>query len=263
MKVLICEPDIKVGKSYKAGLLAKGHQAAFAGNGKDAQSELSKSEIEVTVINIDLTSYSAIEVIKFIRFKNIKTKIILLAKSEQSVEDCVFGKQNLKKLGIGGVLIHPFSIDKLDGVIRGFFKRQSWKEIEKSGQHEEKEIKAFDDQFTSIKIEEFFCGNVAIFDVYIRLEKNKYLKILNVGESMEQERLDNYRLNKGVTNLYFKTSERKIYINFLNDLVKRVNDKPKVSAQTKLNFSENLTALMVQEVYTKGLNKDALEETLN
>lgn len=262
MKLLICEPDISLGNRLQEGLKERGYDAVSVSDGREAQKRLSEEVFEVTAINIELSSFSSIEVIKFIRFRNIKTRMILMSKTQRDLDDWLSGKNNLNRLGIATSLVGAFSIDKLEASIKGFFSRQRWKNVEKSENHRETEVKAFDDQFTSIKIDEFFCGNLAIFDIYIRLAKHKYLKILNQGESMEQERLDEYKLNKGVTHLYFKTNERKIYINFLNDLVKRSTDKP-IGHQVKLNFTANLTKLIAQEIYTKGLDRETIEESIS
>ena len=199
MKILVCEPDNKVGRELRDGLEERGYETSLVHNGREAQRFLVESEQSVTIVDIELSSFSALEVVKFIRFKNIKTKIILVAKSERLFEESLLSKGNLKKLGVSTVMTRPFSLDKLEREIKGFFDRQSWKDVEQNESFTEEEISAFDDQFTSMKIEEFFCGNLAIFDVFIRLSKNKYLKILNRGESLEQERLDNYRLRKNVT----------------------------------------------------------------
>ncbi len=262
MKILVCEPDNKVGRELRDGLEERGYETSLVHNGREAQRFLVESEQSVTIVDIELSSFSALEVVKFIRFKNIKTKIILVAKSERLFEESLLSKGNLKKLGVSTVMTRPFSLDKLEREIKGFFDRQSWKDVEQNESFTEEEISAFDDQFTSMKIEEFFCGNLAIFDVFIRLSKNKYLKILNRGESLEQERLDNYRLRKNVTHLYFKTQDRKVYINFLNDLIARLASRENVSSKTKLKFTQNLTNFMVQEIYTKGMDEATLKESI-
>ncbi|MCO4754911.1 MAG: HD domain-containing protein [Bacteriovoracaceae bacterium] len=263
MNILICEPDRKLGSTCINGLNERSHESIHVDNGRDAQRLLVQKVFEVTVVDVELSSFSALEVIKFIRFKNIKTKIILTSKSERLFDECLLSKANLKKLGVASVLTRPFSLDKLESEIKGFFDRQSWRDVEENSNFTEEEITAFDDQFTSMKIEEFFCGNLAIFDVFIRLSKNKYLKILNRGESLEQERLDNYKEKKNVTHLYFKTQDRKVYINFLNDLIGKLKARPNINPKTRINFSQNLTGFMVQEIYTKGMDRETLKESVS
>lgn len=262
MKVLICEPDPQIGAYLANGLEQNGHQARNVSNGKEAQNFLGSEAFDVAFINLQLSSYSAIEVVKFIRFKNVKARIVLGAKNDTELEEWIFGKQNLKKLGIRDTLLGSATVEKLDALIKGFSSRQRWREVRGGPETGEKEVKAFDDQFTSIKIDEFFCGNLAIFDIYVRLGRNKYLKILNQGEAMERERLENYRDNKNVSELYFLTKDRKVYINFLNDLIRKTIEKNGMGAKAKAGFMGNLTRLMVQEIYAKGIDRDTLDETL-
>lgn len=264
MKILFCDPDEKRAKMDSQKLQEKGHTTSSVLNGKEAQQELGACAYDLVFLNIALTSFSAIEVIKFIKFKNLRVKIVLLASGQDELEEWSLGKNNLKKLGIADILVAPYTSGQLEAIIKGLNSNQLWREVQgKNGTSDsgESEVQAFDDQFTSISIEEFFCGNSAIFDVYIRLSQNKYLKILNQGESMEQERLDNYRLNRGVEKLYFKTKDRKLYISFLNHLIEKFSQNNDLSAQTKFSFLENLLTFNIQEIYTKGLGPNALEET--
>lgn len=262
MKILVCDPKPELFSRLEEVLNDK-FTLEHVENGKDAQKLLAKETFEVTIINIELTSYSSFEVIKFIHFKSVKTIIFLFIRSEKSLEEYGLNPQSLKRLGVFKVLTTPLSMSKIGDEVINVLGIKKWKGITPfTGSFTEETISAFDSQFTNIQAHEFFVGKVAIFDIFVRVKKNKYIKIFSRGEHTDPKRIENY-MNKTKTNvLYFLAKERAEYINFMNEIIRIANWKDSVSSETRMRFIKNTALKLVEEVYAVGIDKNLINETL-
>jgi HD-GYP domain-containing protein (c-di-GMP phosphodiesterase class II) len=146
-------------------------------------------------------------------------------------------------------------------VISGQSGFNSWKnqELSTSQASGEQEVQASDEEFTAIRIDNFFSGSTTIFDTYVRLSPGHYTKILHKGELFDRERIQKY-VTKGVQSLYFNNSERAAYVNFMNSFVAKIIEKDKVPLEKKVSIFQSLTEKYVEEIYTTGIKPQLLDE---
>jgi len=262
--VLLCEPDSTWEQKIISNLSSDEYEISIVKDGKAAQQLLFTKEFDSILMSLDLKNFSSIEVIKYIKFNNKKVRIIITCDSEVSFKAVFKDAKSINKLGIADHLVKPFTIEKLHKILSEFNLSESWKDLEgKQSSNIEEEVSELDDNFTGIKIKDFFCGNISIFDLYIRLKRNKYLKVLHSGDFMEAKRLINYKKEKNVTHLYFKTKDRHKYINYMNDLLSKVIPIQNVKTDKKVNLLMNTTSKYVEEIYLKGINKNLLKEGMD
>lgn len=262
-KILICDPDEAWQENLAKDLSETELEVFHVGTGKDAQKLLYEEKFLAVIIDIETSSHSAIEVIKYIRFNCAKVFIIVTAKNHKILEQYGLDEGVIRRLGIAEVLVKPYKGNYLLDIFDQRVFNQSWRNIKQGANaviNREEEVEAGDENFTAIAIDEFFCGNLAIFDVFIRLKQNKFLKILDQGDSFDPERIKHYKEKKNVKFLYFKTDDRRIYVSFMNDLVARIIEKDSISDKMKVVLTQNLTEKYVDELYVRGLSENTLEE---
>lgn len=264
-KVLICDPDSRWEQNIFNILIDGGNEPSIASNGKEAQLILSEQDYDAVIIDLDTKIYSAIQVIKFIQSQNLHIHIILTAESQKKIDEYFFSPKDLDRLGLAGVIIKPFPAAKLLKLIDSFSVNQSWREIElnPNPDYEEVEVKDLDDSFTSIKSSEFFTGNMSIFDLHVKLEQNNYLKFLKAGDKINQKKLNEIIDKYDAEYFYFKTKERMQYINFLNETIEKVKQSRKIKLDKKVSLIKNVSEKFIEEVYTKGINQDLLDEGMH
>jgi response regulator RpfG family c-di-GMP phosphodiesterase len=263
--VLICEPDrpwdLKICEAFD---LEDKYEVKSTYNGKDAQKELNNKHYDIVIIDLNLSNFSSIEVIKFIKFNNLKTKIIVTCVDQKLHDEYFSTTKMVSKLGIAHCLIKPYQARQIITLIEKSSQNEAWKEVEgRKGKVIEEEVSELDDSFTSVKIENFYCGNVSIFDLFIRMKRNKFLKILHAGDFMEQGRLDEYQNEKGITHLYFKTKERAKYINYMNNLLSKISSNPNVKTEKKVSFLKTASEKYIEEIYLKGINESIVAEGIS
>lgn len=264
INILLCDSDKNLAANFSKELDSEKNLIATVDTGKQVQAMIMSEQIDVLIINLEVKNYSIFEVLMFLKQNSRKTQIIVVADSKKIIDDYFYSEKEISRLGISEILIKPFPINKIINLIDSFYKHTSWKTItpiDLTQKNNLTEETIHDSKFTSINIDEFCPTNLAIFDLYIRLSKNKFIKILKQGEMLEKGWLHKYKNERNVERLYFKTSDRLSYINFMNDLILR-NITSKTSNEQSLNILEGASKQYIDEVYTTGLPEPVYEEGL-
>ena len=214
-------------------------------NGKDTQLAIYNNKYFAVILNYSIQNHSGAQVLKFIKTNYPGQKIILVI-DEDSVDISKF-----KKMGISEIVVKPFSMEQLHNILEG---HQSFGELmsqlpKRDGVSEEVEVQEQDDGFTKIKIDEFFSAGSVLFDIFIKLAANRYVKILHSGDKFDDERINKYKNEKGVEYLYFRSKDRKKMIQFFNHLSKKITENDVIQTSTKINFLKNMTTQYIEEVY--------------
>lgn len=261
VKILLSDPNKEWLEKTKEFLLKENYHVEVAANGKDCQLKLYKDKYFALILDIDTINNSGVEVLRYTQLNCPSVKIILTFHNEKRMEELNISKEMLSKLGISSYFTKPFPLKQLKDSIDGVTQYESWKNITASSNDESEEICDIpDEEFTHLPITSFYSGNSTIFDVYLRLRQNRYVKILNRGAVFEKKRLENYHKNKGVEYLYFQTKERGVYINFTNQLLDKITPLQNVEPEKKVATAKNLVEKYIEEVYTQGIRPQLIEE---
>lgn len=261
LNVLLTGPNEAWIAETKKFLESKFFACETADTGKECQLKIYKGKYYCLVLDLDTEHHSGLEVLSYVRLNAPQIKVMLIIENKERFDSLDLSKDELRALGAGDILIKPFSAEKLIKSIEGENQFEAWKNVKSSGDSKvEEEVNANDDEFTGIKISEFCGGNTTIFDHYLRLGQNKYLKILHKGDFFEAKRLDKYVEDKKVTHLYFKTKDRGIYVNFINGLMSKVALSKAIPTERKLSMARNLAEKYIDEIYTVGLKPQLIEE---
>lgn len=264
-KILISDPDGEWSEKFCNFFEANQSYSAIAAyNGKDAQLKIyNDKSIKTVVLDLDTENHPGLMVLKYIKLTHPSVNVFLTAKSKSLLSVLDLTVSELEQMGAKEVIIKPYAPERIIELIEksvdtGFGKKitNSKKEIQS-----EMKINASDDSFTRIKIDDFSHGNVTIFDLFVRIGKNKYIKILHGGEAFEQGRIDKYKEEYKIEYLYFKTSDRMTYIKMMNLISKKLLEtKSKLSPNTRLSLIKNATEKYVEEIYFTGLREEVIEE---
>jgi len=263
LKILIADPDQEWGKKIEELLVGNSYEVDRVHCGKDAQIKIADSKYFYCILNLDIQNHPGSQVLKFIKSNNPSLQIILILENDKRITEKGWTDKDFEKLGAQHYLAKPFEptelIDFLDGgqdmdQLIGNLKTN--KEI--SG---EENVSLGDEQFTKVKVNEFFSGAVVLFDVFVRLGSGKYIKILHSGDSFTPERVEKYKNEKKVEHFHFLTKDRKKYVKFCSHMVAKTLDSDKVSTETKLKFTKNAMEKLVEELYEGGLKPQTIDQS--
>lgn len=78
MKILICEDEIGIVKALEQYLKSKGHDVEYALDGKKGRDLIKSKDYGIVFLDINMPELTGVEIIKYIKENNIKTKVIVL-----------------------------------------------------------------------------------------------------------------------------------------------------------------------------------------
>ena len=200
IRILLVDSDSKWLSEAEAHLKKNLYEVRSVENGKAAQLALYNESFFAVILSYETKNHPALMVLKFIKNNNPNQRILMTFENNKDFEDKTIDAEKLKKMGVNDYLIKPFPMSQIQESLEG---HQSIDELlknlpKKEGQTEELEVNTSDDQFTKIKIGDLYSSQSVLFDVYIKLKADHYIKILHIGDTFSRERIDRYKNEKGV-----------------------------------------------------------------
>lgn len=259
ISVLLATPETFKNKYIQEVFSAEKITIDTAVNGKEAQLKLSKTAYSAIIIDCNLTNHSFLLVVKFCKLMHPKTMVILKTDTMKTLEDMDFKEKELLDLGVGAIAHGSKWIESS----KSFIKRNaysSWQNVEEKeiNQVETLETNLSDKLFTEIHVDNFLNGAPAIFDLYIRIGTNKYIKILQRGNFIDPVRIKNYKNKYNLVYLHFKTEERLTFVNYINTFIEKSSKH--VPIEKRIDIIGEASKKYVEEVYVHGLNEKIYDE---
>lgn len=262
LKILLVDHDPEWLDTATKFLTSQFYEVKGVNNGKDAQLALYNDKYFAVIINWDVKNHAGSQVLKFIRTNYPAQRVVLILDNDSIITSGAYDDEKLKKIGATEILIRPFEMMALRDVLEG---HQSLGDLvsnlpKKEGVSPEVEVSMKDDEFTSVKIDEFYSTKAVLFDIFIRLESGRYVKILHAGDAFTKERIDKYKNDKGVKELFFHNSDRRKFIQYNNYLTKKILSNKAVPGAQKVSMLKNVGDKFVQEVHTQGVKPQVIEQ---
>ena len=261
LKILLVDPDETWLVNAKKFLVAQMYEVNAVSNGRDAQLALYNDKYFAVIMDYEIQNHSCLQVLKFIKTNYTNQRVIVTARKEL-VDNGIVTEEKLQKLGVAELAERPFEIPYLKELLEG---HQSLGDLlagvpRKEGVSEEQEVALTDDSFSKIKIDEFYSSQAVLFDIYIKLGTNKYLKILHAGDTFTKERIDKYKNEKKIENLYFHNNDRRKFVQYNNFLAKKLIDNEAVPVYNKVNQLKNVSEKFIEEAFTQGMKPQIIEQ---
>ena len=263
LKILIADSDEDWSAELKTFLTEQDYEVKTVINGRDAQIAIGREDYFAYVINMQITNHSAQQVLRFIKSNQKTGKVILVVNDKDFFEgDEAPDQDQLEKLGVTEMVFKPMTVMQFLETLEG---HQNLAEMmsqikKKHGTSQEEEVARPDDDFTKIRIEHFFSSKTVLFDVYVRFNSGKYVKILHAGDQFSKERIEKYKNEKGVEFLYFSTADRKKYLLLQNQMTKRAVSNNAVGSNVKVALLRDSVEKYIEELHEGGMKPQALDQ---
>ncbi|MFP5490899.1 MAG: HD domain-containing phosphohydrolase [Bacteriovoracia bacterium] len=258
--VLICESDSLTIQRLQTSLGDK-VKWDFANTGKEAQVKIYRQKYSLIFLDLDLQNHSAVEVFRYIKTTHPGLRVVLIGRSHEQLDEFGFTKKEMQKLGVIKTMLKPFATKQVSALVEELQQQSSWRNVsEISATNEVIEMQMADNKFTRIKITDFLNGETSVFDIYLRINANKYLKIFCRGELYDMNRIKTYQEKGQADFLYFLTSERAAFLNYLNEFATNALKSQNLSMDKKVEMVQSISDQYVQEVFTKGIRTEIFEE---
>ncbi len=136
----------------------------------------------------------------------------------------------------------------IKSVIELILKRPDWKNFEVS--HDEKfvELKLKEEEFIGIGIDQFMLLPQSPFNVFIKIGKGNFIKVINAGDKGEEEVIDRYR-QKGIGEVFLSLEEHGKYLTLCEKLswkTIRSQEAPKEKLKTFFRLGNEVSRTMAK-----------------
>ena len=262
MTTLIISPDSTWSAWAQRSFIAQGLPCEVAHTGKEAQLKAYQKTYNYFVLDLEIQNHPGIEVCTYLRQTCPQSKLLITISSSQRLDELFLDEKKLMKMGITKLLYQP-APDSIVGEIQSIGRIRKWKnvseiqQIAKTGTDQDEVIE--DGEFSRIKISDLFEDSIAIFDYYLRLGSNRFIKIIHKGEKPSKGQLDKYA-SSGTAFLFFMKKDRAAFISYQNDLAKEsLKNSPGESGKV-IKAMKSTTDKYFEEVFTVGIQLNLIEE---
>ena len=263
LRILLADGDKAWVDKLSASLREEGtYNVDVAYNGKEAQLNLYNNDYFAVIINPSIQNHSGLQVLTYISKNLADLPRFVLLDNEKLLETDEYSEDALNKKGVTEILVKPILNKELTRLLESY---QSLKDVisglkKKDGVSDEEEVTDSDKHFTQVKIEKFYPSQAVLFDVFVRINNNRYIKILHAGDTFSQERIDKYKNDKKVESLYFHHKDRRKYIQYTNFLAKKLIDNKRVSSSSKVNLLSTVSEKYVEELFQQGVKPQVVDQ---
>jgi len=257
-KALVIDSNVKFVDGIKEEQnLLNDYPCLFTKTFKEASQilKLPKHNIRIIFISSAIGPSHGIDELKEIRIDRPLTPVFLISHAperepkELMANECGFTK----------ILHSPINylalVKEIDDL---FISKESWVDIVASKEEKNIELDLKADGYVPTSLTDFVLTPKSFFNIFIKLGSNKFIKVLNSGDALNQELLQTYA-NKGVTHLFISTEEHKKYIRFCEELSKKILNNPNASSMKKMNNVLNLGSNIAQSFIHSGISQEKLD----
>lgn len=161
--------------------------------------------------------------------------------------------QEAYKAGASGFLAKPFKKDELVALVQSLIAKKPAEE-----EKEKEKNQTLDENFCKIPIEEFITGSTIKFDIFLRLTKDRYVKIAHSGEDLATDRVNPLH-QKGVHFLYLQRQDFSAYVGFTVRLSKTIAQSKTIDKKKKLGMMKIASDMVMGHMMRIGLSDDLLQ----
>lgn len=253
--ILVVEDDSFFRATIKDIIEQEGFSVEEASNGVIAKDLIKNNSFDVIVSDIQMPEMTGVELVEWTRkifdrsFKSHRELPIILMTGFAHIMET----QKAHELGVQEFLTKPFKDDELIDAI---------KKILGIKKEESSETSTIEDQkptFCRVSLEDFVTDRDIQMDVYVKLSKEKHIKIAHKGNRIDLERVDNYR-KKGLKHLYVRQEDFKKVLDFNVMLSKVVANSDEVTQEKKKRFVANTAEIILENVAIVGIDEHAFSE---
>lgn len=241
-KILLLEDNDTYRETVKTALQMQGYQVTEASTSKLAQNLFGVELFHIVIADVRIPDGTGIQLLHFIK----KTRLVpvILMTGFPEFKD----PQEAYDLGAIALLLKPFQLDELLKIVTRILGDTLYN-LDESDQ---------DDFYCKIHIKNFISGQNLQYDIYIRINEFKYVKIAKQGDNLTNVQIEHY-MSKQVTYLYMQKDDFKKYIGFNVSITKAIKNSNTITKEKKLSFLKSANEAIMTSLFLDGVDQETFE----
>lgn len=214
------------------------------------QQKLVSSKYGAVFMDPELPAGKGFQILRYIKLNHPSLRVSFVFENKEKEQKFSFMKDLLKEAGVTDTIT-------LNGtsqipLIKDFGTLPAEREAEV-------ELNAMDKDFIQVPIESFNSKNIAIFDYFVRIKENHFVKVVRKNDVIDNIRIASYQ-QKGVKGLHLKIEDRRHYIRKMNELLKASRPQETEAFKEKVSKCANLSDILLEEMFVQGFNEELVAE---
>ena len=233
-----------------------------AQTGKSTQAALYNANYFAVILSLNIKDHSGLQVLRFIKQNSPSQRIIIIVEDKSEFQEMGSIDHLLSKYGTSDVFIAPFELDDVRSLLEGHhgFSEMLSNINKREGVSKEEKCSIEDNKFTKIAINDFYTSKTVLFDLFVKINANTYVKMLRAGDYLPKERLDKYKYEKGAEYLYFNKSDISKYVRMGNHLAAKVIPLKTVKTVKKVKLIQNISGKFLEKSFEEGMNNYVIDQ---
>lgn len=237
-KILVVEDDEAYRFMVAELLRKKGFQVKDVGDGKAAFVELSFSQYDLVVSDIKMPKMTGLDLLIESKKKYPQMPFILMTGFSHIIET-----HEAFELGADDFISKPFSVSD--------FLKLIYRHCEPRSKTEEKIDRSAD--FFGVHVDEFISSTKLLYDVYIKLNNFKYVKVAVVDDVLDSSVIAAYK-ERGIEYLYIGKEDYRLYLGFNMEVYKAVEDSGRFNKDVHAHLISNISSMFNEMLFEKQLD---------
>lgn len=254
LPILVADTEITDYKAILEDAKKENIDIKIVDKGGDAQGLIkdNRGQFSGVIINPEVIRPSGLDVVKFSLLYQPTIPIILLTSFKHQIDENI----DPARLGVNAIMAKPFNLEMIMDTLCLEKKFDLAKVLELSknfGDTLDIELEVEEQSFSPIRATQFMSGKKCFFDVYVRLRKGKFVKILQAGDNFEPSKIIEY-LDKGVGFFFIRKEVQESYIQYCDSLTKSLTTNKNVGIEKKFGLLFNQAEQTLNQVLQLGVD---------
>ncbi len=242
--ILVVEDESIFRNSLKALLESASYKVTVAADGMIAKNVVMMQEFDCVLSDINMPGLSGLALLKFIKETRPRLPVILMTGFAVLDET-----READKMGASGFIPKPFQKADLMSIFERLFAVKTPVPAAKPKAISES------DQYSRVSIDEFVSGRAIMYDIYIKLSEEKFIKIATSGEDLPISRIRVYKA-KGLSHLYLQKKDYQKYLELNVTLAKTISGSSKIPQDKKIHFLKHANDVVMEQLYFGEVDKE-------
>lgn len=218
-----------------------------AANAKEAMAIVNRTHVDLLLTDIRMPGMTGYELLGWIdSHLNRKIPFIIMTGYHSTGEDqenSVFLIQQDRSDIF--TLSKPFKLAQLKRLIDA-----------RLSQSPQEELKASEESFCKVPINDIVIRQVLDFDIYLKLSEQNFIKVAHKDEVLPLGQIKKFK-EKGVNYLYIRKDEFYKFVEFTLDLAAAVSKSSQIPSAKKIAFLDYANKIMMEKVFNEGLDEES------
>ncbi len=253
--ILIADPDASFYDRFKKDPAASLFSFQVVKDGVEAEKAIREkcNQFAAVIVSPDIMAPSGVRVVKHSLMYQPSIPVVMLESMSVEMDQAV----DAKSLGISRLMAKPFGVKEIQEIVGTSLQIPDEGKDDSLDDDFDRKAEVPEQIYRSIRADLFIPGSKSLFDIYVKLREEKYIKLFQAGDKFELDRFMEY-INKGVKHFYILKEAQEEYIVYCDIIAKAIANKEKVSIQKKFGYLFNQAEMTMRTLYDLGIDNDTI-----